>query len=321
MKPLHDPARHPKRCVLHSSPLRHPNRAGFTLAEVLVAVLIMGGILVSVTQILHVARISRDNIHNIQETQLAGPAIMDMIERDLRGLIVYNRAKRDHFLVENHVLRGADGDSIDFVTTTDNLVLRINGDNFERSTFNEVGYHLRPNPGYDDFLELYRREDQGIDDEPFEGGEFTFLHDRIKNFDIQVFAEDGVDADAFEDWGDEDARGEEENIGVPARVEITMTLELQRRVEREALRPSFLTEMTYRRIIRLPEVLRVEETALLVPMIPSGSSSSGDQGAGANAKSSTQSTTTLTGGAGGRGAGGSRGGVKGGKGSGDGERP
>lgn len=263
---------------LRQSP-RSSRRSGFTLAEVLVAVLIMGGILVSITQILHVARISRDNIHNIQETQLAGPAIMDMIERDVRSLITYNRTKKDHFRVEDRVLRGVDADSIDFVACTDNLVLRVDGDHFQRSSINEVGYRLRPNPNYDDFLELYRREDQGIDADPFEGGEFTFLHDRIKNFDIQVYAEDGVDADAFKDWGAGD--DEDENIGIPARIEITLTLELQHRIEREALRPNFLTEMTYKRIIRMPEELRVDEGLIIVPQIPSGPSSGGD-GSGAD---------------------------------------
>lgn len=50
--------------------------AGFTLVEVLVTLLIMGGIMVSMTQILGAARNTRDTIHNIQETQLAGPAIL-----------------------------------------------------------------------------------------------------------------------------------------------------------------------------------------------------------------------------------------------------
>jgi type II secretion system protein J len=243
------------------------SRAGFTLAEVLVTVLIMGGIMVSITQILHAARTSRDTIHNIQETQLAGPAIMDMIERDLRGIVTYNRTKQDHLRVENRVMLGVDGDSIDFVTTTDNLVQRYDRDRFLRSSINEVGYRLRPNPGNDDFLEIYRREDAGVDDAPFDGGEFTFLHDRVKDFDIRVFAEDGTDAEPFEDWG----LAESEDIGVPARIEITLVLELQRRIEREALMqaPSYLTEVTYKRVIRLPEPLRVPEEQLVVPLIPS----------------------------------------------------
>jgi len=258
-------------------------RAGFTLAEVLVTVLIMGGIMVSVTQILHTARTSRDTIHNIQETQLAGPAIMDMLERDLRGLCIYNRTKQDHLRVKNRVMLGVDGDSIDFVTTTDNLVQRYDIDKFLRSSINEVGYRLRPNPAYDDFLEIYRREDAGVDEEPFEGGEFIFLHDRVKDFDIQVFAEDGTDAEPFEDWG----LAESGDIGVPARLEITLVLELQRRIEREALMraPTYLTEVTYKRVIRLPEWLRVDEEQIPVPMIPSADDQNDqtpDQGSGPN---------------------------------------
>ena len=254
---------------VYTSPARRArtlSKAGFTLAEVLVTVLIMGGIMVSITQILQTARISRDTIHNIQETQLAGPAIMDMLERDLRGLMVFNRTRQDHVRVKNRVMLGVDGDSIDFVTTTDSLVQRYQDDRFVSSTINEVGYRLRPNPEFDEFLEIYRREDMGIDDEPFDGGEFTFLHDRVKSFDIQVFEEDGTDAEPFEDWG----LPESESIGVPVRLEITLVLELQRRIEREALRqvPTYLTEVTYRRIIRLPESLRLEEAQIPVPRVP-----------------------------------------------------
>ncbi len=59
--------------------------AGFTLVEIIVTVAIVGLMLASVTQILSTVRRSRDSIHNIQEVQLAGPAIMDLIERDLRS--------------------------------------------------------------------------------------------------------------------------------------------------------------------------------------------------------------------------------------------
>lgn len=256
-------------------------RSGFTLAEVLVTVLIMGGIMVSVTQILHTARISRDNIHNIQETQLAGPAIMDMLERDLRAILIFNRTKQEHLRVQNRVMLGVDGDSIDFVTTTDSLVQRYDNDRLLRNSINEVGYRLRPNPDYDDFLEIYRREDADIDDLPFEGGEFTFLHDRVKTFDIQVFSEDGVDAEPLEDWGAD----EDENIGVPVRLEITLVLELQRRIEREALRkaPTYLTEMTYKRVIRLPESLRMDEAQILVPRVPETPTGEADPGAAGGA--------------------------------------
>lgn len=287
----------------------HPGpSAGFTLAEVLVTVLIMAGILVSITQILHTARVSRDTIHNIQETQLAGPAIMDMVERDLRGLVVYNRPRVEHLRVQDRVMLGVDGDSLDFVSSTDSLVQRYRDDRLLSSSLNEVGYRLRPNPEYDEFLEIYRREDFSVDDQPFEGGEYTFLHDRVRSFDIQVFDEDGPDAEPIPDWG---MGSDEDRTGLPVRLEITLVLELQRRIEREALRevPDYLTEVTYHRVIRLPEALRREESDIPVPLIPSPPDEQEEGADGAGGGNSGGGGGLTSGGAGGgdgRGGGGPR---------------
>lgn len=260
------------------APLRRPqaaaalDRAGFTLIEVLLTLFIMSGILLSITQILRAARISRDTIHNIQETQLAGPAILDMLERDLRSLVVYNRTRAQHLRVLDRVMHGLDGDSIDFVTTTDSLVPRFMDRRSLRSDLNEVGYRLRPSPTYDDFLELYRREDMGIDEDPFEGGEFSFLHDRVKGFDIRVFTEDGPDAEPVDEWN---GKRTLEQVGVPARLEITLTLELSPRIAREQIRIQSLERRTqvYRRVIRLPETLRVPEEQIVVLRVPTPPSS------------------------------------------------
>ena len=58
---------------------------------------------------------SRDTIHNIQETQLAGPAIMDLIERDLRALLAYDRARGGPAARQEPRDLGMDADSLDFV--------------------------------------------------------------------------------------------------------------------------------------------------------------------------------------------------------------
>ncbi len=245
--------------------LTRPLRAGFSLVEVLVTLLIVGGIMVAITQLLEAARLSRDTIHNIQETQLAGPAIMDLVERDLRALSIYDRRKDELLRVVDRVVHGLDADSLDFVATTDGLVPTEVNRRYVRSDVNEVGYRLRPNPVDDDFLEIYRRESFGVDEEPFDEGSYTFLHDRVKQFDIQVYVEDGPDAEPQDDWGfdsDED--------GLPLRLEISLTLELSPRVHREQLRYVSIDRrtVTYRRVIRLPQILidalRVEP----VPLIP-----------------------------------------------------
>lgn len=258
--------------------------SGFTLIEVLLTLLIMGMLMVSMTQILTAARYSRDTIHNIQETQLAGPAIMDLIERDLRGLFVFNRAQAGHIRVVDRVQLGLDGDSLDFVTTTDSKSLVEVDNRFVRFDLNEVGYRLRPSPESDEFLEIYRREDFGVDEKPFDGGRYVFLHDRVKSFEIQVYLQDGLDDnEPLDEWGVDDRSPE---VGVPARIDVSMTLELRPRIMREQLRivPLDRRTVTYRRVIRLPETLRVEgEGNLVVPRIPRAGDSPQSEGQGGGA--------------------------------------
>ncbi len=238
---------------------------GFTLIEVMLTLLIMAGIMVTITQILTAARQTRDTIHNVQESQLAGPAILNRLERDLRGILTFNRDRSQVLRIQNRVLSGYDADTIDFVCSVDGLIpyRESENQNFLHADQNEVGIRLRIRPDSDDFLEIYRREDFGIDDEPFDGGKYSILHDRIKGFDIQVYEEDGPDAEPLESWGTDD----DEQVGLPARIEIELTLELAPRLVREQLVIDRRT-MVYRRIIRFPEVLRESLELELVALVP-----------------------------------------------------
>lgn len=245
--------------------MRATRKSGFTLVEVLVTILITSMLMVAITQILDAARLTRDSIHNIQETQLAGPAILDRIESDLRGLSFFNRDPADAIRIRNRIVHGLDGDSLDFTSTTNSLLWTQGEERALRSDLSEVGYRLRPNPDDNDFLEIFRRESFGVDDEPFEGGNYTFLHDRVRAFDIQVFDEDGVDAEPLEEWG-----GDADESGIPHRIEIELMLELSPRLTREQL-PGMLNNqrtVTYRRIIRFPQMFFVAQRVQPVPMIP-----------------------------------------------------
>jgi type II secretory pathway component PulJ len=238
---------------------------GFSLVEVLVALLIVSGIMLALVQLLDATRITRDTIHNIQETQLAGPAIMDLIERDVRALMVYDTAPDRVLRIKDRVVLGHDADRIDFVASTDSVVLNELDHRFLRADCNEVGYVLRINPQDDQFLELYRREDFGVDDEPFDGGAYTFLHDQVKDFDIAVFEEEGPDAESIEDWGDD-----EEHVGLPLRIEIRLTLELAPRLAHEQLKIVSVDKrtVTYTRLIRFPEPLLAQLEHQPIPGIP-----------------------------------------------------
>ncbi|MCK6446986.1 MAG: type II secretion system protein GspJ [Planctomycetes bacterium] len=244
-------------------------RGGFTLVEVLVVLLIMAGMMLAMLQILNAARTSRDTVHNIQETQLAGPAILDLVERDLRAIYFYGRPKDEILRVKNRVVYGLDADSLDFVAATQSLtpVLITQQDRYVRADYNEVGYVLRPSPTDDNFLELYRRESLGVDEEPFDEGQYTFLHDRVKHFDVKLFDEDGPDAEPLETWC---AVKGDENTGLPKRIEIELTLELEPRIMREqlAIAPVDKRTMTYKRSIRFPDYMLEAVNAEVRPKIP-----------------------------------------------------
>ena len=237
---------------------RHP-KLGFTIAEVLITVAIMSLILVAITRVLNSVRVTRDRIHNIQETQLAGPVIIDMIVRDLRGIHVMDRPRASHLSVADRVEYGLDADRIDFVTTTNSREARVEGDQLLRADICEVGYMARVRPDDDQFLELYRREDFGVDDEPFSGGRYTFLSDRVKSLTIDVYQEDGPDIEPLPDWGGQDT--DEEFHGLPAWVEIRLTLENTPRLLREQIERSSRERATvvYTRSYRFPQGLRFED--------------------------------------------------------------
>jgi prepilin-type N-terminal cleavage/methylation domain-containing protein len=295
-------------------------RAGFTLVEVLLTLLIMGGIMAALSQILTAARTSRDTIHNVLETQGAGPAILDLLERDLRGIVTYDSTRMNHLRIKNRVIFGFDADNIDFVSSSDSMLLRPYGNRIVRSDINEVGYCLRPAPGNDQFLEIYRREGFGVDEEPFEGGEYQLLHDRVKGMEIQIFTEDGPDAEPLSEWG---SGSQDENIGLPARIEITLTLELAPRITNEQLRIAPLDRRTlaYRRVIRLPEGQRQPEEQLVLPAIPAPPTNTGSglqAGANGQPQASVGGSGGSSSGGGGSGSGGGGGGGGGGAGSGSG---
>jgi hypothetical protein len=277
-------------------------RGGFTVVEVLLAIMIMGMMFTSITQLMTAAKNARDSVHNMQETQLAGPAVLDMLERDLRGIFTTGLPRSAWLKVTDRVVGGLDADRIDFISTTDSLIARIEDEEFpKRADLNEVGYMLRPNPRNDEFLEVYRREDFGIDDAPFEGGEFTFLSDQVKGFDLEVYFEDGPDVDPLDEW--DSGSDDEEMTGLPAAVKISITIELKPRIERESLDVASFRKrtVTYTRWVRLAEDLRFAAGQFPRLALPPGPTSPTDpapgegEGEGETAGAPNGSTTQTTG--------------------------
>ena len=297
--------------------IRSAGTAGFTLVEVLLVIVIMSMMFVSISQLMTAARRTRDTIHNYQEMQLAGPAVLELMSRDLRGIFTTGRPRREWLEIVDRTVNGQDADRIDFGTTTDSLVVMLSdGNRSVRADINEVGYMLRPNPSNDEFLEIYRREDFGIDQEPFEGGEYIFLSDQVKGFNIEVFTEDGPDAEPYDGWGERS--GDEELVGLPAWIRLSLTVELKPRIDRESMDFSGKDRrtMTYTRVVRFPEGLRTEEgeiPRLALPSAPGVSATDPEAGGGDDelvpgsgiTATGGRGGTTTKGGGGGRNEGGS----------------
>ncbi len=283
-------------------------RAGFTMVEVLVTIAIMGLMLAGITQMLSSVRFTRDIIHNEQEQYLAGPAILDLIERDIQAIFVTGIPREAHLLVADRVVGGADADRIDFFTTTDSLIWHEDSGRPVRADVNEVGYCLRFNPSDDDFLELYRREGFGIDLDPHEGGRYIFLHDRIRGFNIEVFPERGPEdiLEPVDEWGQDE--GDTETSGLPAFLRVTLEIELEPRLLRETLLLSKQLK-TYERIINLPEALRYGQPSQIPRLaIPTGGSDSGTPEVGPGGDEVDETTEVGGPATGGRGGGGGGGG-------------
>lgn len=267
---------------------RTNSRAGFTLVEVMITLLIMSLMLVAITQVLTGARRTRDVIFNITESQLAGPAILDLLEKDLRGMFVMDRKVLDILRVQDRAISGMDADRLDFVTSSNSRTLTPNAQRtrFLRADVTEVGYCLRANPDFSgEFLEIYRRESFGIDETPFLSGNYTFLHDRVRRFDIQVFDEDGVDGEPLDSWGLE--QGSTDERGLPRRIEIELEVELSPRLinEQSSRLASAQRRVLYRRIIHFPASLHLAMEIRPVPRIPvieppSNSAANGNGGGG-----------------------------------------
>jgi general secretion pathway protein J len=242
---------------------------GFTLIEVLLAVAITSVVMLTIATTFRVTLEAREVVEELSESTEAGPRILQMIERDLRGLWTFNVKK-------NAILRGRssdvgsfEADRLDLLTTTDAVGYVLDGHNEQRRpTICEVGYWLKANPRYRDLIELWRREDPMVDDDLLTDGRFQLVHDRLKSFKITYYKTLGNEAEEFHDW---DSSIADE---LPRRIKIEFTLE-RKRGSRNIVNDAELedfegAEKTYVRHIvldqRLQEILQVG--AAMIPLPP-----------------------------------------------------
>ena len=246
--------------------------AGFTLIEVLLAIGITATVMLTVGTTFHVMLNARDVVDDLAESSEAGPRILNMIERDLRGLWTYNVRNNAVFRGVQADVNGRDADRINFLTTTDSVGTVIDLDNnAHKTTLCEVGYLFKPNPRFREVFELWRREDPMIDDDLLTQGEegtFQLVHDRVKSFRVRYYETLGWEAEELFEW---DSSQEDR---LPKRFKIEFTIE-RRRSSRNVVSDIEIddfesAEKTYVRHFVLPKrlenILQAENAR--IPVLP-----------------------------------------------------
>ena len=206
-------------------------RRGFTLMEVLIALAITGMLMTTVMQTLDGTRRAVDTIHNIIENENTGPRILEQMREDLSRLAVHDVADYRLLKGENDNIFGMAADKIDFLVYAPGKIpfRPVGADEPVRASLNEVGYRLRQNPVREDFLELYRREDPLVDDDPFQDGSFTLLYDRVVGLEIQYTEEPELNPAWKDSWESETQEA------LPHAIEVFLEVEVQPRRSLESL--------------------------------------------------------------------------------------
>ncbi len=185
------------------SPARE--RRGFTLIEVMVALLILAVVVTFVYQVLQNSVRGQDMVREGLRTPKIQNAILGQIFKDFRYLYWDGFTGDTGFIGETGMVGGKDADHVDFVTSRPSRMAQLEEESVHDpvpSPLTEVGYALRINDDNSDYLELYRREDWFVDDNPVRGGKYTLIYDKITKFDLLYFPipEENVDGKGVKDW-------------------------------------------------------------------------------------------------------------------------
>lgn len=184
-----------------------PRRAGFTLLEVVIAVSLLALMLTFVYESLSNTLRTREAITEELEAPKIETAILDELMRDLRfiyyrpGLLPADAG----FWGRSRTVNGSDGDRMDFLTCRDSrrALLEDTNQTLMNSPLVEVGWACRPSDTYDRMLELWRREDYFVDDDPTDGGMFDLVYDKLRSFDLRYYkpGEERDESDnGLEEW-------------------------------------------------------------------------------------------------------------------------
>jgi hypothetical protein len=166
---------------------------------------------------------SKKYCDEVKDAGHCGQAILLLVQRDLQGAVPLGDGAVSLEGVDASE-GGTEADRLAFVSTADT---RLGNEKFDT---NEVGYFAAASEAGEDegeeetFLRFYRREDAGVDENPFTGGTEELLERRLVSFDLEYLdAQGGWTAE----WTGE---------GLPAAVRVTLVINRRVGEDRESTR-------------------------------------------------------------------------------------
>lgn len=160
------------------------NNKGFTLIEVLGALLLTAIVMGVLYEILGSVLQTQEIVEQSFYSKDIGPAVVDQITRDLDNIYAPDD-NRPYFLCKTGRNLGLSSTRIDFITTGLSVVREP--EKISYYPINEVSYITEPNQKEPDVMILYRREDSFIDDEPLKGGTLYEVYDRVTMFSVEFY--------------------------------------------------------------------------------------------------------------------------------------
>jgi prepilin-type N-terminal cleavage/methylation domain-containing protein len=239
-------------------PARKPE--GFTLLEVLISIMMVSLIMTATYAVLFTTLNARDLIEKEHLEGKIGPAILDLIEKDISSVWCWNIHDNDVFNGESGTVSGERADRLQFITTTNSSYTMENEERQVHSDVTEVSYLLRQNPRIPELLELWRRQDFHVDDKIAEGGLYERIYSRINSFQVTYYGDLHEDAEKLEEWNAA-KRGH-----LPSAIEIYLVMEIDPTLAGYALDDMSRERLEYHRVIFLPQTSAL--TMAVRPVIP-----------------------------------------------------
>ncbi len=163
---------------------------GFTLVEVVVAITLLSLLLVGVYTVAVGTMKAKRRIDQSAAIYTAGPAILDLVERDFRSAYFYGVKDMKALKAQRESVSGTECTILDLVTTVRSRNAVEVEDREVRADVTEIGYRLRGSDDNPGCLELYRREQFFFDDDLLRGGDYYLVYDRVKSFTVDFFEQE-----------------------------------------------------------------------------------------------------------------------------------